>query len=102
MFQLAMSLFDDPMFSSLRLWWFSDDDDDVAGVVPDDDDLLPTPEPLLPLLLADGFGPQILTVPSSEHEASIDGNTGFQLTQFTVRVCPVSVAKGSSRLICQM
>lgn len=101
-FQLAMSLFEFPMCSSLRLWWFSDDEDDVAGVVPDDDDLLPTTEPLSVPLPAVGFGPQMRTVPSSEHEANIDGYTGFQLTQLTVRVWPVRVAKGSSRRICQM
>lgn len=101
MFQLAMSLFELPMWSSLRLWWFNDDDEEVAGVVPDDEERLPATDPLnVPLPF--GFGPQMRTVPSSEQEASIDGYTGFQLTQFTVRVCPVSEASGSSRRMCQM
>lgn len=104
MFQLAMSLFELPMWSSFRLWWFKDDDEDVAGVVPDDDERLSATDALkVPLPDAGpGFGPQILTVPSSEHDASIDGYTGFQLTQFTVRVWPVSETSGSSRLMCHM
>jgi hypothetical protein len=44
-------------------------------------------------------GPQIRTVASSEALASICGYFGFQDTQFTVRVCPTSVAIGSSLLI---
>lgn len=48
------------------------------------------------------MGPQILTVQSSEAEASMEGYTGFQLTQFTVRVCPVRVTMGSSSRTCQM
>jgi len=68
----------------LRLWWFKDDEDEVAGVVPDDDDRLAEVDKAT--VPGDGFGPQIRTVPSSEHDANIDGKTGFQLTQFTVRV----------------
>lgn len=49
-----------------------------------------------------GAGPQILTVPSSEALAMSPGSTGFQLTQFTVRVWPVSSAMGSSLRLCQM
>lgn len=49
-----------------------------------------------------GAGPHILTVPSSEALAIMDGICGFQLTQFTVRVCPVSSAMGSSLRLCQM
>lgn len=49
-----------------------------------------------------GAGPHILTVPSSEALAIMDGICGFQLTQFTVRVCPVSSAIGSSLRLCQM
>lgn len=72
-FQLAISLFEFPM-SSLRLLWFNDDDDDVAGVVPDDDDRLSAADPLnVPLVLIGSLGPQILIVPSSEHEANIEG-----------------------------
>lgn len=47
-------------------------------------------------------GPHMRTVPSSEADANIDGYTGFQLTQFTVRVWPTSLASGSSRRICHM
>ncbi|TNN61590.1 hypothetical protein EYF80_028202 [Liparis tanakae] len=43
-----------------------------------------------------GAGPQTRTVPSSEAEAMSPGMAGFQLTQFTVRVWPVSSAMGSS------
>lgn len=49
-----------------------------------------------------GAGPHILTVPSSEALAIMDGICGFQLTQLTVRVCPVSSAMGSSLRLCQM
>lgn len=49
-----------------------------------------------------GAGPHILTVPSSEALAIMDGTCGFQLTQLTVRVCPVSSAIGSSLRLCQM
>lgn len=45
-------------------------------------------------------GPHILIVQSSETEANIWWCTGFQETQFTVRVWPVRVAIGSSRLMC--
>ena len=47
-------------------------------------------------------GPHILTVPSSLAEASIVGSFEFQLTQFTVLVCPLSTATGFSRFECQM
>lgn len=75
MFQLAISLVELPMWSSLRLWWFKLDDEDVAGVVPEDEDLLSAVDPLsVPFPLGTGsLGPQIRTVPSSEHEANIDG-----------------------------
>jgi len=75
MFQLAISLIELPMWSSLRLWWFKDEDEEVAGVVPDEDDRLSTVDPLnVPFPLGTGsLGPQIRTVPSSEQEASIDG-----------------------------
>lgn len=73
MCQLATSLFEFPMWSSFKLWWLRDDDEEVAGVVPDDELRLPTTEALeVPLTLVD-LGPQILTVPSSELEANIDG-----------------------------
>ncbi|KAI1240537.1 hypothetical protein IHE44_0008961 [Lamprotornis superbus] len=49
-----------------------------------------------------GAGPHILTVPSSEALAIMAGICGFQLTQFTVRVCPVSSAMGSSLRLCQI
>lgn len=49
-----------------------------------------------------GAGPQIRMVPSSEALASKPGTTGFQLTQLTVRVWPVSSAMGSSLRRCQM
>lgn len=49
-----------------------------------------------------GAGPQIRTVPSSEALANSPGRTGFQLTQLTVRVWPVSSAMGSSLRRCQM
>lgn len=42
------------------------------------------------------------TVPSSEAEAMRLGMAGFQLTQLTVRVWPVSSAIGSSPRRCQM
>ena len=48
------------------------------------------------------LGPHIRTVVSSDAEANMDGYTGFQETQFTVRVCPTNLAKGSSRLICHI
>ena len=47
-------------------------------------------------------GPHIRTVPSSLDEAIIVGSLGFQLTQFTVLVCPLSTATGFSRFECQM
>lgn len=49
-----------------------------------------------------GAGPQTRTVPSSEAEAMSPGMVGFQLTQLTVRVWPVSSAMGSSPRLCQM
>lgn len=49
-----------------------------------------------------GAGPHTRTVPSSEAEAMSPGMAGFQLTQLTVRVCPVSSAMGSSPRRCQM
>jgi len=49
-----------------------------------------------------GAGPQTRTVPSSEAEAMSPGMAGFQLTQLTVRVWPVSSAMGSSPRRCQM
>lgn len=49
-----------------------------------------------------GAGPQTRTVPSSEAEAMRPGMAGFQLTQLTVRVWPVSSAMGSSPRRCQM
>lgn len=42
------------------------------------------------------------TVPSSEADAMRPGMAGFQLTQLTVRVWPVSSAIGSSPRLCQM
>ena len=55
------------------------------------DSALPTPLALLALfplprflLLYRSAGPQILTVPSSEADASTVGYTGFQVTQLTV------------------
>jgi len=47
-------------------------------------------------------GPHIRTVPSSLDDAIIVGSLGFQLTQFTVLVCPLSTATGFSRFECQM
>ena len=47
-----------------------------------------------------GAGPQTRTVPSSEALARSPGTTGFQLTQFTVRVWPVSSAIGNSLRRC--
>ena len=47
-------------------------------------------------------GPHIRTVPSSLDEAIIVGSLGFQLTQFTVLVCPLRTATGFSRFECQM
>ena len=47
-------------------------------------------------------GPHIRTVPSSLDEAIIVGSLGFQLTQFTVFVCPLRTATGFSRFECQM
>lgn len=49
-----------------------------------------------------GAGPQMRTVPSSEADAMRPGMAGFQLTQLTVRVWPVSSAIGSSPRLCQM
>lgn len=48
------------------------------------------------------FGPHIRIEQSSETDTKMCGWTGFQATQFTVRVCPCSVAIGSSFLICQI
>lgn len=48
------------------------------------------------------FGPHTRIVKSSETETNICGYTGFQDTQLTVRVWPVSVAIGISFLMCQM
>lgn len=58
--------------------------------------------PSISWLSRKGAGPHILTVPSSEALAIMAGICGFQLTQFTVRVCPVSSAMGSSLRLCQM
>lgn len=58
--------------------------------------------PSISWLSTKGAGPHILTVPSSEALAIMAGTCGFQLTQFTVRVCPVSSAMGSSLRLCQM
>ena len=41
-------------------------------------------------LVANCCDPQIRMVPSSLHDASTSWRTGFQLTQFTVLVCPSS------------
>lgn len=57
------------------------------------------PQPVLECLVT---GPHIRTVPSSLDEAIIVGSLGFQLTQFTVLVCPLSTATGFSRFECQM
>lgn len=56
----------------------------------------------LPVLECLVTGPHIRTVPSSLDEAIIVGSLGFQLTQFTVLVCPLSTATGFSRFECQM
>jgi len=47
-------------------------------------------------------GVHILTVASSDTDANMLGNTGFQCTQFTVRLCPSSTATGSSRFMCHI
>ena len=51
---------------------------------------------------ASSIGPQTRTVPSSDADASMLGNFGFQWTQFTVLLWPSSTAIGISRLECQM
>ena len=51
---------------------------------------------------ASSMGPQTRTVPSSDADASMLGNLGFQWTQLTVLLWPSSTAIGISRLECQM
>jgi len=46
---------------------------------------------------AEGEGPHILTVASSDTDANIEWNLGFHATQFTVREWPSSTAIGVSR-----
>lgn len=68
--------------------------DDADDAVDEDEavELVDAIDALSPLLLLAAqaswgcFGPQMRTVPSSEADANRDGYTGFQLTQFTVRV----------------
>lgn len=79
----------------------SDDDEEVAGVEDVEPDMSDDKNPL-PFPFEDVFGPQIRTVPSSLHEASILWKTGFHETQLTVRVWPVRLASGSSRRTCQI
>lgn len=61
------------------------------------------PDQLVPVGLGIlSCGPHTLIVLSSDTETNIWGWTGFQETQFTVRVWPWRTARGSSLRICQM